>query len=147
MVCNVLNYFSFCHYPSFQILKIEKPQPKVVKDPPPQRQPQTQPLHSSQGDPGPPPASSSTLPSSHAQAPAYAQAPSSSQTPSAGAPSFNGHQGDYVPQRHGSFLAADARRTAPSTPLMRRYDSHSLLSENSIASSRFDLTEGASYPE
>uniref|UniRef100_A0A8D0ACC8 Extended synaptotagmin-like protein 3 n=1 Tax=Sander lucioperca TaxID=283035 RepID=A0A8D0ACC8_SANLU len=30
---------------------------------------------------------------------------------------------------------------------MRRYDSHSLLSENSIASSRFDLSEGATYPE
>ncbi|XP_067115308.1 extended synaptotagmin-3 [Osmerus mordax] len=126
---------------TLRILKIEKPQPKVVKDPPPQRQPQAQPSQSSQGGTGPPPASSSALPSSHAQASAHAQ------TTSAGAPSFNGHQGDYVSQRHGSFLATDTRRTAPATPLMRRYDSHSLLSENSIASSRFDLTEGASYPE
>ncbi|KAK6292749.1 hypothetical protein J4Q44_G00373340 [Coregonus suidteri] len=62
--------------------------------------------------------------------------------------STNGFHGDYVRDRHGSFLAADGRRTAPSTPAhMRRFDSHSLLSENSIASSRFDLTEGAPYPD
>ncbi|KAK5861429.1 hypothetical protein PBY51_022826 [Eleginops maclovinus] len=38
-------------------------------------------------------------------------------------------------------------RPPPSAANMRRYDSQSLLSENSIASSRFDLSDGASYPE
>ncbi|XP_024142299.1 extended synaptotagmin-3 [Oryzias melastigma] len=41
--------------------------------------------------------------------------------------------------------ASDSWRS--STTNMRRYDSRSLLSENSLASSRFDLLDGASYPE
>ncbi|XP_041929455.1 extended synaptotagmin-3 [Alosa sapidissima] len=38
-------------------------------------------------------------------------------------------------------------QTAPSTPSMRRFDSHSLLSDNSIASSRMDLVEALPYPD
>lgn len=47
--------------------------------------------------------------------------------------------------RRNSFLASETSKH--STLNMRRYDSHSLLSENSIASSRFDLTDGASFPQ
>uniref|UniRef100_A0A3B5M7U9 Uncharacterized protein n=1 Tax=Xiphophorus couchianus TaxID=32473 RepID=A0A3B5M7U9_9TELE len=47
--------------------------------------------------------------------------------------------------RRNSFLASETSK--PSNLNMRRYDSHSLLSENSIASSRFDLTDGASFPQ
>lgn len=36
---------------------------------------------------------------------------------------------------------------SPSPTTVRRYDSQSLLSDNSISSSRFDLAEGAAYPE
>lgn len=113
-----------------QILTLEKPEPKVILKPPPQPQPLQNPPTTS------PTPSPSPLPSSYA-------------TPTAAAldSSTNG-TGDYVRDRHGSFLAADGRRTVPSTPAhIRRFDSQSLLSENSIASSRFDLTEGAPYPE
>ncbi|XP_076023946.1 extended synaptotagmin-3 [Genypterus blacodes] len=47
-----------------------------------------------------------------------------------------------------SMLATESSRPrSASKSKMRRYDSHSLLSENSIASSRFDLSEGAPYPQ
>ncbi|XP_077584100.1 extended synaptotagmin-3 [Stigmatopora nigra] len=54
---------------------------------------------------------------------------------------------DYSTHRRGSYLASEALRASPATISMRRYDSHSLLSENTLASSRFDLAEGAMYPE
>ncbi|KAI5107508.1 extended synaptotagmin-3 [Silurus meridionalis] len=53
-------------------------------------------------------------------------------------------QAEYM-SRRGSLMVSDSR-LAGSTR-MRRYDSHSLLSENSIASSRFDLLEGVPYPD
>ncbi|XP_019724899.1 extended synaptotagmin-3 [Hippocampus comes] len=67
--------------------------------------------------------------------------PSSSQASSAGGPD------DYPTHRRGSYLATEALRPSPATVSMRRYDSHSLLSENALAASRFDLADGASYPE
>uniref|UniRef100_A0A8D2ZR14 Extended synaptotagmin-3 n=1 Tax=Scophthalmus maximus TaxID=52904 RepID=A0A8D2ZR14_SCOMX len=68
--------------------------------------------------------------------------------PPARAPDFSSRSNqDYLAHRRGSFLASEALRSAPPSSNMRRYDSHSLLSDNSIASSRFDLSEGASYPE
>ncbi|XP_077472659.1 extended synaptotagmin-3 [Stigmatopora argus] len=54
---------------------------------------------------------------------------------------------DFSTYRRGSYLASEVLRGSPATPSMRRYDSHSLLSENALASSRFDLAEGAMYPE
>lgn len=76
---------------------------------------------------------------------------STSATPAAAVPvgvaSHNGLNGDYVPQRRGSFLASDSSQSLAATSHMRRFDSHSLLSDNSIASSRFDVSEGAPYPE
>lgn len=116
-----------------QILTLEKPEPKIILNPPPH--PQPQPLQN-------PPTTSPT--------PSPSPSPSFYTTPTAAAlnSSTNGFHGDYVRDLHGSFLAADGRRTVPSTPAhIRRFDSQSLLSENSIASSRFDLTEGAPYPE
>uniref|UniRef100_A0A7N5ZYA0 C2 domain-containing protein n=1 Tax=Anabas testudineus TaxID=64144 RepID=A0A7N5ZYA0_ANATE len=59
----------------------------------------------------------------------------------------DGSNVDYSSHRRGSFLASETYRSAPSISTMRRYDSHSLLSENSIASSRFDISDGALYPE
>ncbi|XP_030614059.1 extended synaptotagmin-3 [Archocentrus centrarchus] len=53
----------------------------------------------------------------------------------------------YLTQRRGSFQDYENRKLSSSSVNMRRFDSHSLLSENSIASSRFDLSDGASYPE
>uniref|UniRef100_A0AAY4B4P7 Extended synaptotagmin-3 n=1 Tax=Denticeps clupeoides TaxID=299321 RepID=A0AAY4B4P7_9TELE len=57
-------------------------------------------------------------------------------------------QTKYTPHRRGSLLAFDGQQTAPSTPnQLRRYDSQSLLSENAIAHSRLDLTNGLPYPD
>uniref|UniRef100_A0A8C7VV29 C2 domain-containing protein n=1 Tax=Oncorhynchus mykiss TaxID=8022 RepID=A0A8C7VV29_ONCMY len=118
---------------TLRILTLEKPEPKIILNPPPH--PQPQPLQN-------PPTTSPT--------PSPSPSPSFYTTPTAAAlnSSTNGFHGDYVRDLHGSFLAADGRRTVPSTPAhIRRFDSQSLLSENSIASSRFDLTEGAPYPD
>ncbi|XP_061923592.1 extended synaptotagmin-3 [Entelurus aequoreus] len=54
---------------------------------------------------------------------------------------------DYSTHRRASYLASETLRPTAATPSMRRYDSHSLLSDNSLASSRFDLTDGAPYPD
>ncbi|KAM9364355.1 extended synaptotagmin-3 [Pholidichthys leucotaenia] len=66
-------------------------------------------------------------------------------TPNLATESLNGPHEDYLAQSRGSLL--DTENWKPSGPNMRRYDSQSLLSDNSIASSRFDLSDGASYPE
>ncbi|XP_060785162.1 extended synaptotagmin-3 [Neoarius graeffei] len=58
--------------------------------------------------------------------------------------SFSRPQAEYMARRNS--LMVSENRLAGSTR-MRRYDSHSLLSENSIASSRFDLVEGVPYPD
>ncbi|TSM60566.1 Extended synaptotagmin-3 [Bagarius yarrelli] len=52
-------------------------------------------------------------------------------------------QPEYAARR-GSLLVSDNRLSGSAR--MRRYDSHSLLSENSIASSRLDLLDGVPYP-
>uniref|UniRef100_A0A9R1SEF4 Extended synaptotagmin-like protein 3 n=2 Tax=Cyprinus carpio TaxID=7962 RepID=A0A9R1SEF4_CYPCA len=62
--------------------------------------------------------------------------------------SYNELQAEYTPYRRSTFVGTEQLRSSPSTPShMRRFDSHSLLSENSIDSSRFDLTDNASYPD
>ncbi|KAL0184257.1 hypothetical protein M9458_019953, partial [Cirrhinus mrigala] len=61
--------------------------------------------------------------------------------------SYNELQPEYAPYRRSTFVTTEPLRSTPSTPShMRRYDSHSLLSENSIASSRYDLTDNVPYP-
>uniref|UniRef100_A0A3Q4HJ37 Extended synaptotagmin-like protein 3 n=1 Tax=Neolamprologus brichardi TaxID=32507 RepID=A0A3Q4HJ37_NEOBR len=46
-----------------------------------------------------------------------------------------------------SNAPSSSNAESSSSANLRRFDSHSLLSENSIASSRFDLSDGATYPE
>uniref|UniRef100_A0A8C4YX69 C2 domain-containing protein n=1 Tax=Gadus morhua TaxID=8049 RepID=A0A8C4YX69_GADMO len=116
---------------TLRVLTIEKPEPEPILDPPPQPKP----AQSAPGGKPPAPPSGSGTPSAAAATPSRAALPVSPLN------------GEYDGQRRGSFLGTSGRRTAPDTPMMRRYDSHSLLSDNSIASSRFDLSEGASYPK
>ncbi|TRZ02742.1 hypothetical protein DNTS_005425 [Danionella cerebrum] len=52
---------------------------------------------------------------------------------------------DYPVYRRCTFVPSETLRSTPNQ--MRRYDSHSLLSDNSIASSRFDLADSVPYPE
>ncbi|XP_044073697.1 extended synaptotagmin-3 isoform X2 [Siniperca chuatsi] len=118
---------------TLRILTVEKPPPKIILNPAPQVKPQT-----NQG--GNAPSSSSalsanTIPAGQASSPTQA------------ANSQNGPNGDYSSHRRGSLLPPETWQPSSSTTNLRRYDSHSLLSENSIASSRFDVSEGASYPE
>ncbi|CAL8266092.1 unnamed protein product [Lota lota] len=137
---------------TLRVLTIEKP----VLNPPPQPKP----AQSAQG--GKPTASLPTSGAPTSGAPTSSAPTSGAPTsgaPTSGAPSAPTANpskatlqsaplnGEYDGQRRSSFLVTNDLRTAPDTPQMRRYDSHSLLSENSIASSRFDLSEGASYPK
>ncbi|XP_018537762.1 extended synaptotagmin-3 [Lates calcarifer] len=117
---------------TLRVLAVEKPPPKVTLNHPPQAKPQT-----SQGSNGyvtTPALSSNNIPHTQASSPIRA------------GDSQNGSNEDHLAHRRGSFLASETLRSSPATANMRRYDSHSLLSENSIASSRFDLSEGAPYP-
>ncbi|XP_053185091.1 extended synaptotagmin-3 [Scomber japonicus] len=119
---------------TLRILTEEKPPPKVIPKviPNPQVNPQTpQTTQRGNGNPSSSALSPNTIPGT--------------QTPSTvrAATSQNGSNDDSALRYRGS--AED--RLPSSISNMRRYDSHSLLSENSIASSRFDLTDGASYPE
>ncbi|XP_019910686.3 extended synaptotagmin-3 isoform X2 [Esox lucius] len=144
---------------TLRMLALEKPEPKAVSDSTPKVQ--AQPL---QKPPAPNLVPSSTLtsaPSSSVAPPSSDPSSSSISTPSSSlshpsttltaavpATSTNGFHEDDMTRSQGTLLAANGRRTAPSTPAhMRRYDSQSLLSENSIASSRFDLSDKAPYPD
>ncbi|KAJ8012481.1 hypothetical protein DPEC_G00043260 [Dallia pectoralis] len=144
---------------TLRMLALEKPVPKVVPKPTPKVE--AQPLQKPPGPSSVPSPKSSTQPSASSSsiappssAPTSSVSPSSStlshaskSIPTAAAPttSTNGlHENDG----QGTLLAADGPRTAPATPAnMRRYDSRSLLSENSIASSRFDLSDKNPYPD
>ncbi|XP_030642425.1 extended synaptotagmin-3 [Chanos chanos] len=124
-----------------RVLKLEKPEPKPVVTPPSQ----TKPAASSQPQ-------SSTQTPHQALEQAHSSPNSSSSGKSSRDPALthptNGFQSEYVPHRRGSVLLPDVNRSVPTTPSnMRRYDSHSILSDNSIASSRLDLTDGVPYPE
>lgn len=120
---------------TLRILALEKPPPKVVLSPPPQAKQQIP--QATQGKNGavsnPTSSSSNNTPSTQASTQA--------------AHSQDGLNEDQLHHHRGSFVAPGTWRSSPSTANMRRYDSHSLLSDNSIASSRFDLSDGASYPE
>lgn len=127
---------------SLQILSLEKPPPKMVLDPPPHvRQGGLQNNQSVN--------IADSVSSSAASTSEALLSNSNGQASSLNQPSDiqNGSNAHYLNHRRGSFLASEANKT-PTTPSnMRRFDSHSLLSENSMASSRFDLSDGASYPE
>lgn len=116
-----------------RILTLEEPPPKIILTPPSVKHPNPQ---TDQGG-----STSLAAPASPAVATNNIPAASS---PTRAPDSQNGSNENYSAPRRGSFLASE---TSPSSSNMRRFDSHSLLSENSFASSRFDLTEGASYPE
>ncbi|KAJ8255904.1 hypothetical protein COCON_G00197680 [Conger conger] len=117
---------------TLRILELEEPEPKPVKlSPAPESRPQATPAHNPQAQ---------DLPLARPG------------EPQPGAVNNRLHP-DYRPHRFQPGTTPESRTPAPGTPilrdgsLLRRYDSHSLLSENSIASSRFDLTEGAPFPE
>ncbi|KAK9969249.1 hypothetical protein ABG768_027442 [Culter alburnus] len=137
-----------------RILTLEKPEPKVVTPP---AQDKTKPL-SSQTRPEPQTPAPTSVPAQPVQSNQKEKLPVSSvplsRTETVPAPiassviSSNDLQAEYPPYRRSTFVGTEALRSTPSTPSqMRRYDSHSLLSDNSIASSRFDLTDSVPYPE
>uniref|UniRef100_A0AAQ5XPL3 Extended synaptotagmin-3 n=1 Tax=Amphiprion ocellaris TaxID=80972 RepID=A0AAQ5XPL3_AMPOC len=122
-----------------RILTEDQPPPKIIVDPLPQPKQQT--LQSNQGG-------NTSLSTGVSSSPEV----SSNNIPAASPPtrlaySQNGSSEDYLAHPHGSYLAGETWKSPSSAQNMRRFDSHSLLSENSIASSRFDLSDGASYPE
>nr|XP_046259476.1 extended synaptotagmin-3 [Scatophagus argus] len=129
---------------TLRILTVENPPPKMSLNPPPQGKqqgPQT-----NQG--GNAHESAPAVASSSSQALSPNTAPAAQFSPMNRAADFQSDlNGDYPAHRRSSFLASEASRSSHSASNMRRFDSHSLLSENSIASSRFDLSEGAPYPE
>ncbi|XP_051566926.1 extended synaptotagmin-3-like [Myxocyprinus asiaticus] len=135
-----------------RILTLEKPEPKVVTPPPKSPSSQTHPQPQTPA-PAATPATAQTLQFDQKENMPISSVPlSRTQTVPAqiagSASSTNGLQEDYPPYRRSSFMATEGRYFTPSTPSqMRRYDSHSLLSENSIASSRFDLADSVPYPE
>lgn len=124
---------------TLRILTEDQAPPKIILDPPPQ--PKQQALQSNQGGntslstgvPSSPEVSSNNIPAAS--------------SPTRLAYSQNGSSEGYLANPRGSDLAGEAWKSPSSAQNMRRFDSHSLLSENSIASSRFDLSDGASYPE
>nr|XP_055072353.1 extended synaptotagmin-3 isoform X2 [Misgurnus anguillicaudatus] len=130
-----------------RILTLEKLEPKVITPPP---QTQTQASSSQTRTQTVPPASSSQ-PVQVDQKEKTFNSPvplSRTQTAPISSGSTNELQAEYAPYRRSLAVGADGRLSEPSTPsLMRRYDSNSLLSENSIASSRFDLSDNVPYPE
>ncbi|XP_070693924.1 extended synaptotagmin-3 [Pempheris klunzingeri] len=110
---------------TLRILTVEKPPPKIILNPPPQVKEEGP--RTNQGVNGPDSAAPVTAPSSPAAQASY---------PTPAVDLHNGSDEGYPTHRSPSSLLN-----------MRRFDSHSLLSENSIASSRLDISEGASYPE
>ncbi|XP_037542236.1 extended synaptotagmin-3 [Nematolebias whitei] len=110
---------------TMKILSVELPPPKSVPAPPPNAQQQKPPVK----------------PGGNTSA-AAAIVPTNA-TPAQTRPG-DPNQNDPDQWRGSSFLISDSEKSSSN---IRRYDSHSLLSENSIASSRLDISEGASYPE
>lgn len=132
-----------------QVLNVEKPQPKIIPNPPQQvKQQKPQTNQASNGSvPTPSPVATASSPPPPSNVISATQVPAQASSPIRAGDSQNGSDVDYSSHRRGSFLASEAYRSPPSISNMRRYDSHSLLSENSIASSRFDISDGALYPE
>uniref|UniRef100_A0AAY4B4T8 Extended synaptotagmin-3 n=1 Tax=Denticeps clupeoides TaxID=299321 RepID=A0AAY4B4T8_9TELE len=126
---------------TMRILKPEKPETKVLSKPPSKTEakPQAQ-AQKEQSQP--------ILQSQPQRQQSQVSQPDLTSTMPNQASSSSEPQTKYTPHRRGSLLAFDGQQTAPSTPnQLRRYDSQSLLSENAIAHSRLDLTNGLPYPE
>ncbi|KAL0964087.1 hypothetical protein UPYG_G00318380 [Umbra pygmaea] len=137
---------------TLRMLALEPPEPKVKQKPTTQALPvQNAPASSSTSSvtSALSPHSSSLAPPSSVPSSSIIQPTSSVPANAAASPiTTNGFQNDGMTDGHRASLAADRSRTAPSTPAqMRRYDSRSLLSENSIASSRLDLSDKTPYPD
>ncbi|RXN29250.1 extended synaptotagmin-3-like protein [Labeo rohita] len=137
-----------------RILTLEKPKPKVVT-PPDQVQGK---VSSSQTHPEPQTPAPTQVSAQPVHGNPQEKVPvsfvplSRTQTVPVAVPSsvnsYNELQAEYAPYRRSTFVTTEPLRSTPSTPSqMRRYDSHSLLSDNSIASSRYDLTDNVPYPE
>ncbi|XP_039883597.1 extended synaptotagmin-3 [Simochromis diagramma] len=117
---------------TLRILKLEEPPPKPIVNPPSEVK-----------------QAGNTSVSNPSNAPSSSNAVSSKEIPVVSTPKqvpTSPNEG-YLAQRRGSFQAPENRKESSSSSNLRRFDSHSLLSENSIASSRFDLSDGATYPE
>ncbi|XP_026152315.1 extended synaptotagmin-3 [Mastacembelus armatus] len=129
---------------ALRILTLEKPKPKAIPNPLPQvKQQKPHTNQQSNGNISTPPVAATSTPALSSSNIPVVQA----SAPAKAADSQNGSNDDFVSHHRDSYLAADTSQSPHSSSSMRRYDSHSLLSENSIASSRFDLSEGALYPE
>lgn len=115
---------------TLRVLALEKPPPKIVLNPPSQYK-QQKPQTNQVGN-GPVSAPSTATSSSPVLS------PNTIPPTEALSPTWKPETQNGSPESWGN---------PPSTPNMRRYDSQSLLSENSISSSRFDISNGASYPE
>ncbi|XP_013767204.1 extended synaptotagmin-3-like [Pundamilia nyererei] len=122
---------------TLRILNLEEPPSQTIFSPPPQgkQQQARKSGYSSVSNP------SNAPPSSHTA--------SSNNIPAASTPNLEGASPskDYLAQGCGSSQAPENRKQLSSSINLRRFDSHSLLLENVIDSSRFDLSDGASYPE
>ncbi|XP_072253980.1 extended synaptotagmin-3 [Leuresthes tenuis] len=121
---------------TLRILTVEEPPPKIIPSSSSQAKQQTP-----QNKPG-----DNTSMSTPSSATVSSNNIPAASSPAQLADSLNGSNGNYLSHRRGSFLASESLGS-PSNSNMRRFDSHSLLSDNSIASSRFDISDGASYPE
>ncbi|XP_056321243.1 extended synaptotagmin-3 [Danio aesculapii] len=144
-----------------RILTLEKRPEKVVTPAPQNKNTSTQirpeprtpnpapnPASNLASNPAPPPAAAPLVQSNPKEKGPISSVPlSRTQVPYSVVP-LNDLQAEYPPYRRSTFVGSEGLQSTPSTPSqMRRYDSHSLLSENSIASSRFDLTDSVPYPE
>uniref|UniRef100_A0A671VZA3 Extended synaptotagmin-like protein 3 n=1 Tax=Sparus aurata TaxID=8175 RepID=A0A671VZA3_SPAAU len=104
---------------TLRILSLEKPPPKVVLSPPSQVRQRGPKTNQGVNGPG-----------------------SSPSAATSSSPELSSNTAPAAP-----FPSPSETWRSPPPSHMRRFDSHSLLSDNSIASSRFDLTEGASFPD
>ncbi|KAL3970298.1 hypothetical protein ACER0C_028095 [Sarotherodon galilaeus] len=122
---------------TLRILNLEEPPSQTIFSPPPQvkQQQARKSGYSSVSNPSSAPPSSYTA--------------SSNNIPAASTPNLEGASPSegYLAQGCGSSQAPENRKQSSSSINLRRFDSHSLLLENVIDSSRFDLSDGASYPE
>uniref|UniRef100_A0A669ETI2 Extended synaptotagmin-like protein 3 n=1 Tax=Oreochromis niloticus TaxID=8128 RepID=A0A669ETI2_ORENI len=122
---------------TLRILTLEEPPSQTIFSPPPQvkQQQARKSGYSSVSNPSSAPPSSYTASSNNI--PAASTLNLEGASPSEG----------YLAQGCGSSQAPENRKQSSSSINLRRFDSHSLLLENVIDSSRFDLSDGASYPE
>ncbi|XP_056293587.1 extended synaptotagmin-3 [Pseudoliparis swirei] len=112
-----------------RILSVERPPPKIILKPPPEDK-----HHGSQTNQG-------------GHAPAATPSANTASSPALSSNTGPAHALSAPRLADNQNGADEAWQSPSSLSHMRRFDSHSLLSENSIASSRFDLSEGASFPE